>query len=96
MKEVEREILLGFWKVHILHHAGEEPVYGQWILEELQVPIMKIRTRTVCCFGRTCVRENEPAGKRHDLSAETEPKPATGRIPVRLPFRACARRATDF
>jgi PadR family transcriptional regulator PadR len=32
---VTREILLAFWKVHILHHAAEQPVYGQWILEEL-------------------------------------------------------------
>lgn len=31
-----REIQLAFWKVHILHHAAEGPVYGQWILEELR------------------------------------------------------------
>jgi PadR family transcriptional regulator, regulatory protein PadR len=30
-----REFLLTFWKIHILHHAGEEGVYGQWMLEEL-------------------------------------------------------------
>jgi DNA-binding PadR family transcriptional regulator len=36
MKTVEREILLSFWKVHILHHAGEEPVHGLWIMEELR------------------------------------------------------------
>jgi DNA-binding PadR family transcriptional regulator len=35
-KDVEREILLAFWKVHILHHAGEEPVVGQWVLRELR------------------------------------------------------------
>jgi DNA-binding PadR family transcriptional regulator len=35
-KAVIREILLGFWKVHILHHAAEEPVVGQWILAELR------------------------------------------------------------
>ena len=33
---VTREILLGFWKVHILHHAAEGPIYGQWIAEELR------------------------------------------------------------
>lgn len=33
---VTREILLGFWKVHILHHAEEGPIYGQWIAEELR------------------------------------------------------------
>ena len=30
-----REFLLAFWKIHILHHAGEQGVYGQWMLEEL-------------------------------------------------------------
>jgi DNA-binding PadR family transcriptional regulator len=33
---VGREILLGFWKVHILHHAGEAPLHGQWMLTELR------------------------------------------------------------
>jgi len=33
---VTREILLAFWKVHILHHAGEGPVYGQWMMSELR------------------------------------------------------------
>lgn len=36
MKLLTREILLGFWKVHILHHAAEGPVYGQWMLDELR------------------------------------------------------------
>ena len=36
MKAANREILLSFWKVHILHHAGEEPIHGQWILSELR------------------------------------------------------------
>ncbi|MEW6753479.1 MAG: PadR family transcriptional regulator [Candidatus Latescibacterota bacterium] len=36
MKEVEREILLSFWKVHILHHAERGPVIGQWIIRELR------------------------------------------------------------
>jgi len=36
MKAVNREILLSFWKVHILHHAASEPVHGQWILSELR------------------------------------------------------------
>jgi DNA-binding PadR family transcriptional regulator len=33
---VIREFLLGFWKIHILHHAEEQGVYGQWMLEELR------------------------------------------------------------
>ena len=40
MKSVDgtlsREILLGLWKVHILHHAAEGPLVGQWMLEELR------------------------------------------------------------
>jgi PadR family transcriptional regulator PadR len=36
MKAANREILLSFWKVHILHHAGETPIHGQWILTELR------------------------------------------------------------
>jgi DNA-binding PadR family transcriptional regulator len=32
---VVREFLLAFWKIHILHHAREQGVYGQWMLEEL-------------------------------------------------------------
>ena len=33
---VTREFLLAFWKIHILHHAGEDGVYGHWMLEELR------------------------------------------------------------
>lgn len=36
MPSVEREILLSFWKVHILHHASEQPIHGQWIILELR------------------------------------------------------------
>lgn len=36
MKEIRREILLGFWKVHILHHAEKAPLHGQWMLDELR------------------------------------------------------------
>jgi len=33
---LQREILLGFWKVHILHHAAAGLVVGQWMIRELQ------------------------------------------------------------
>jgi PadR family transcriptional regulator, regulatory protein PadR len=35
-KAIQREILLGFWKIHILHHAAEGRVVGQWMLKELR------------------------------------------------------------
>jgi DNA-binding PadR family transcriptional regulator len=34
--QISREIHLAFWKVHILHHASEHSIYGQWLLEELR------------------------------------------------------------
>ncbi len=36
MNALNREILLSFWKVHVLHHADEAPIHGQWILTELR------------------------------------------------------------
>lgn len=30
-----REFFLGFIKIHILHHASQEPVYGAFLIEEL-------------------------------------------------------------
>lgn len=35
-KEIEREVLLSFWKVHVLHHARAQPVLGQWVIRELR------------------------------------------------------------
>lgn len=34
--EVVREILSAFWKIHILHHAAEGPIAGNWMLKELR------------------------------------------------------------
>lgn len=30
-----RDFFLGFIRIHILHHAAQEPVYGLWLIEEL-------------------------------------------------------------
>jgi len=35
-RALQREVLLGFWKAHILHHAAEGPVVGQWMIRELR------------------------------------------------------------
>jgi len=32
---IAREFLLALWKIHILHHAGEQGIYGHWMMEEL-------------------------------------------------------------
>jgi DNA-binding PadR family transcriptional regulator len=36
MDPTVRSFFLGFIKIHILHHAAQEPVYGLWIIEELK------------------------------------------------------------
>lgn len=30
-----RGFFLGFIRIHILHHASREPIYGLWLIEEL-------------------------------------------------------------
>lgn len=30
-----QDLLSGFIRIHILHHAAEAEIYGQWIIEEL-------------------------------------------------------------
>ncbi len=30
-----RDLFLGFIKLHILYHAGQEQIYGAWMMEEL-------------------------------------------------------------
>jgi len=32
---LSRNLFLGFIKLHILYHAGQEPVFGLWLIEEL-------------------------------------------------------------
>jgi PadR family transcriptional regulator, regulatory protein PadR len=31
-----KELYLGFIRIHILHHATKEPVYGLWLIDELR------------------------------------------------------------
>lgn len=33
--KLPRDLFLGFIKLHILHHASQEPIYGLWLIEEL-------------------------------------------------------------
>src|SRR3954470_20079094 len=67
---VEREFLLAFWKVHILHHAAEERgVYGQWMLEELRRHGYRLSPGTLYPIltrmaGRGWLRAEEPKRSR--------------------------------
>lgn len=58
IKDVEREILLSFWKVHILHHAEKEPVVGQWFIRELRRHGYEVSPGTVYpMLTRMCKRD---------------------------------------
>ena len=32
----DKDLYSGLIRLHVLHHAAEEPVYGAWIIEELR------------------------------------------------------------
>jgi len=81
MNAVNREVLLSFWKVHILHHAGEAPVYGQWILTELRrhgydlspgtlYPLLRRMARLGWLKCRTDPDGGRRARKNYRLTAE--------------------------
>jgi DNA-binding PadR family transcriptional regulator len=81
MKHLSREILLSFWKVHILHHAGEEPIHGQWILRELRrhgyeispgtlYPLLKRMERLGWLKGKSEPRGGSRARKDYRLTRE--------------------------
>lgn len=66
---VVREFLLAFWKIHILHHAEEGGVYGQWMLEELRRHGYRLSPGTLYPLlarmaRRGWLRSNEPKGAR--------------------------------
>jgi PadR family transcriptional regulator PadR len=83
MKAVNREILLGFWKVPILHHAGTEAVHGQWILAELRrheyetspgtlYPLLSRMERLGWLKGKEVGRGGRQARRDYRLTAKGE------------------------
>jgi DNA-binding PadR family transcriptional regulator len=79
MKAVQREILLSFWKAHILQHAGEEPIHGQWMLTELRChgyelspgtlyPLLRRMERLGWLKGRADARGGPRARKDYRLT----------------------------
>ena len=81
LKAVNREVLLAFWKVHILHHADEGPVVGQWMLKELRrhdydvspgtlYPILRRMTQNGWLRCRAEAGKGPRARKYYHLTAE--------------------------
>jgi DNA-binding PadR family transcriptional regulator len=66
---VVREFLLTFWKIHILHHAEEQGVYGHWMLEELHRHGYRLSPGTLYPLlarmaRRGWLRSSEPKGSK--------------------------------
>ena len=36
MEPIIRDLFLGFMRIHILHHATEDEIYGVWMMKELR------------------------------------------------------------
>lgn len=81
MKAVSREILLGFWKAHILHHADEGALHGHWMLRELRrhgyeispgtlYPLLQRMERLGWLKAKTDTRKGKRARKDYRLTNE--------------------------
>ena len=81
LKLINREVLLALWKIHILHHAGEGPVVGQWMLQELRehgydvspgtlYPLLKRMERNGWLRSRVEKDGGLKAPRRYHLTAE--------------------------
>jgi DNA-binding PadR family transcriptional regulator len=90
--DVEKEILRPLWKVHILHHADQEPIIGNWMLEELRAHGYRVSPGTLYPLLARMVRlgwlRASAAGKgkagvvKYSLSAEG--RAALAEVRVRL------------
>ena len=83
IKAATREVLLSFWKVHILHHAGKEPLHGHWMLTELRhhgyeispgtlYPLLRRMERLGWLKGTSGRRAGKRARKDYRLTAQGE------------------------
>jgi PadR family transcriptional regulator PadR len=60
-----RDILSGFVKIYILHHAGQQPVYGLWLIEELAHHGYKISPGTLYPTLHSLERAGYLASEKH-------------------------------
>ncbi len=75
MKTLTREILLSFWKIHLLHHAAEGPIYGQWAIGELRRHGYDISPGTLYPLLKRMERHGWLRGERDPLSGKNSRQP---------------------
>ena len=75
------DLLSGFMRLHVLHHAAEGEIYGQWMIEELARHGYKLSPGTLYPMlhameekGYLTSREDQggPGGRRRRLYAATD------------------------
>ncbi len=87
-----QKLLSGFIRLHVLHHAAQNEIYGNWIIEELEVHGYKISPGTIYPLlhgmekeGYLVSREVMTEGRTRRLYAATDTgrkalKEARGRL----------------
>jgi PadR family transcriptional regulator PadR len=72
-----RDLLSGFIRLHILHHAAERELYGQWMIEELARHGYRLSPGTLYPFAARIGEEGLP-GFTHGARGAHIPKVLSG------------------
>lgn len=56
--KILRKLFLGFMQIHILYHAKKEPIYGTWMMEELEEHGYKVSPGTLYPLLNRMEKEN--------------------------------------
>ena len=63
MRMEHQQLIVGMIRLHILHHAVKQPVYGQWMIEELNRHGYKISAGTIYPLLHGMQRQGYLTGK---------------------------------
>ena len=74
-----QKILSGFIRLHVLHHAAKHPIFGNWMIEELEEHGYKISPGTIYPLlhgmeeeGYLISREEQDEGRTRRLYSATD------------------------
>jgi len=70
MEVLRREILLSFGKIHIHHHAAHGPIYGMWMLDELDEHGYKLSPGTLYPIFRRMEKNGWLVSKEETVSGK--------------------------
>lgn len=67
-----RDLLAGFVRLHVLHHAAQDEIYGQWMIDELATHGYRLSPGTLYPMLHKMVRDGY-------LTVRSERRERTGR-----------------